>query len=76
MEATGNIDVSEIEVTPEMIEAGVSEFCSFDRRFDDEAEAVRRIFLAMCAASGEGVGWCDRRALVEKTAADTNTNTD
>ena len=37
----------EIEITPEMIEAGVLALCSFDPRFEDEEEAVRRIFSEM-----------------------------
>ena len=42
MGSIANADVSEIEITPEMIEAGVSEFCRHDPRFDDEEETVRR----------------------------------
>ena len=38
---------NEIEITPEMVEAGVSEFVKFDRRFDDEEDAVGNIYIAM-----------------------------
>jgi hypothetical protein len=40
----------ELEVTPEMIEAGVRAFFEFDSRFEGEREAVIRIFQAMRAA--------------------------
>jgi hypothetical protein len=35
------------EMTPEMIEAGVREFRDFNHDFDDEREAVIRIWMAM-----------------------------
>jgi hypothetical protein len=35
------------EVTAEMIEAGVSALCGFDRRFEDERDAVVDIYTAM-----------------------------
>ncbi len=38
---------SEIEVTPEMIAAGVSEFFNYDRDFSNENDVVRSIFIAM-----------------------------
>ena len=41
----------EIEITPEMIEAGANELCSFNRNFESEEQGVRRIFLAMVAQS-------------------------
>lgn len=37
----------EIEITPEMIEAGVCAFYEFDSRFDGAEVAVARIFQAM-----------------------------
>ena len=40
----------EIEVTSEMIEAGVAEFEKYDRDYDTESAAVRRIFVAMWKA--------------------------
>jgi hypothetical protein len=39
--------IEEIEITPEMIEAGVLEFLSFDSRFDSEEDAVTLIYQAM-----------------------------
>ena len=44
------------EVTPEMIEVGVSEFVHHDPRFDDEEGTVRRIFLAMLSSYGRCLG--------------------
>ncbi len=43
-------ETDEIEVTPEMIEAGVLEFYSFDNRFDIAEEAVEKILRAMLKA--------------------------
>jgi hypothetical protein len=40
----------EIEITPEMIEAGVAEFGRYDSRFGRPTEAVERIFMAMLSA--------------------------
>ena len=40
---------TEIEVTPEMVEAGVVEFCHFDSRFEDETDAVVRVYRVMAA---------------------------
>lgn len=52
-----------IEVTPEMIEAGVREMSSYDSRFEMEEDCVPRIFLAMLSA------WFASEAL--KAAGDT-----
>ena len=41
----------EIEITPEMIEAGVVAYYASDRRFDTEDEIVTRIFKAMVRAN-------------------------
>ena len=41
----------EIEITPEMVAAGVEAFLSFDERFESEAVAVVRVLEAMLAAS-------------------------
>ena len=41
---------SEIEVTPEMIEAGALELAGFDRVFDTHDEGAVRIFIKMIAA--------------------------
>jgi hypothetical protein len=37
----------EIAITPEMIEAGMAEFCDRDRWGEAEEEVVKRIFRAM-----------------------------
>lgn len=37
----------EIEVTSEMISAGVKEFCAYDSRFEGPADCVEEIYLAM-----------------------------
>lgn len=44
----------EIEVTPEMIEAGLAELFSFDREADIPEEKVREIYLAMRRISLNG----------------------
>jgi hypothetical protein len=38
---------SEIEITPEMIDAGVAALYASDRRFDADDEIVARIYRAM-----------------------------
>ena len=43
-------DPNETEVTPEMIEAGVSELLSYNLDFESEESAVSRIFRAMVLA--------------------------
>ena len=40
-------DSTEIEITPEMIEAGVGEFLGYDSRFEEPRDAVIQIYLAM-----------------------------
>lgn len=40
-------DADEIEITPEMIRAGVQALSEFDPRFESESDAVARIFSAM-----------------------------
>ncbi len=40
-----------IEITPEMIEAGVREFCAYDPRFENPREVVVEIWKAMFAVS-------------------------
>jgi hypothetical protein len=39
----------EIEITPEMIEAGVRAFLNYDSRFEEPADCVTDIFTAMMA---------------------------
>jgi hypothetical protein len=48
-ETSGNV-LSEIEITPEMIEAGEEAYGKTDDRFDTPREIVRSIYLAMHAA--------------------------
>jgi hypothetical protein len=43
-------ELNEIEVTPAMIEAGVSELARFNPDYEAEADAVVRIFRAMTAS--------------------------
>lgn len=50
-ESIANVDVSEIEITPEMIEAGVNTLFDFGSQEDfeatDQALIVREVFCAM-----------------------------
>jgi hypothetical protein len=46
-----NSAVAEVEITPEMIEAGVRAFCGYDARFEGPADIVTEIFDAMRRAS-------------------------
>ena len=48
-ESIANVDVSEIEITSEMIEAGVAEFYKYDERFAPPEVATIKIFQAMIA---------------------------
>ena len=43
------LESEEIKVTPEMIEAGVRAFWSFDTRFEDAEDVVKRIWRGMNA---------------------------
>ena len=47
-------DTGDVEITPEMIEAGVSEL-SYDERFEFCEDVVRRIFHAMATTGGIAV---------------------
>ena len=40
----------EIEITPEMIEAGMGTLLRYHREYSDEADVVREIFLRMISA--------------------------
>lgn len=44
----------DIEVTPEMIEAGVFELSQYDPEKDNGYEFVKRVFQVMAAASPDG----------------------
>ena len=48
---SGTTTDKEIEVTPEMIEAGVREFCSYDSDLERPKDIVADIFRAMVRAS-------------------------
>ncbi len=50
MENIANVDDPEIEVTPEMIEAGIGILLRYHREHSDEADVVREIFLRMISA--------------------------
>ncbi len=50
-DAGGNPD-NEIEVTPEMIEAGIRELFGFDPEWESGAEVVERIYAAMGRVGG------------------------
>ncbi len=51
MEDTGNVDVYEIEVTPEMMEAGVDRLLEFNIENSDAYRAVREILRLVLPAS-------------------------
>ena len=55
MKEAANVDVSEIEVTPEMIEAGVRAFYVRDWGEEPGEWAVVRIYLAMEASRAGAV---------------------
>ncbi len=46
-EGIANADTPEIEITPEMIEAGVDQLLDYSIKFDDPSEVVRQV-LASC----------------------------
>ena len=60
-------DGEEIELTPEMIEAGASVLCGFSTYFSDEAHWAKEVYKAMVkAALHEGWGFVvDRRIRIE-----------
>ena len=37
----------EVEITPEMVEAGLAVLQNYDERFESQTETVKRIFFAM-----------------------------
>jgi len=49
-DVTGRIEVP-TKATDHMVEAGVKAYWSFDARFEESEEVVRRIWNAMLAAS-------------------------
>ena len=51
-EGIANVDVSEIEITPEMIKAGVEELDAYDGGYmDGPEETVKKIYRTMEAVS-------------------------
>ena len=53
--SVANADASEIEITPEMVAAGVAVYPAFDSRFESTYDdAVVEIFEAMWAAKVRG----------------------
>jgi len=55
----------EIEVTPEMIEAGAAVIADYDPMFEGPRELAADIYIAMTAAS-RGVGVAECLSLVER----------
>lgn len=51
MDRIANATVPEIEITPEMIEAGTLELAGFNQDFESDEDAVCRIYRAMVAVS-------------------------
>lgn len=47
MESIANVDVYEIEITPEMVERGVDLLVSYDPRFESEEDFTRRFLVAL-----------------------------
>lgn len=57
MEDIANVDIPEVKVTPEMIEAGVAVYPAFDSRYESRYnEAVVEIFEAMWRARTGAAG--------------------
>jgi hypothetical protein len=48
------VEHDEIEVTPEMIEAGREELVTFDHDFDDPRDIAKRIYIAMKRRAARG----------------------
>ena len=55
MMAIPDIELTDVEITPEMIEAGVDALCSCNDAFSSEPDAeytARSVFEAMCRVRG------------------------
>ena len=48
-----------VEITPEMIEAGVAALAYFDPYFELDSEGVEKIYLAMESARQKAQGSCE-----------------
>jgi hypothetical protein len=59
---SGDRPADEIEVTPEMIEAGIAEFCSYDSRYERPRDAVASIFRAMANLTPKACSSAERRS--------------
>jgi hypothetical protein len=44
-------DATSIEITAEMVKAGITAWYDYDSRFEAEEDAIRAIFLAMMEAN-------------------------
>ena len=55
MEDIARVDVTEIEVTPEMIEAGLAAYAACDLRFVAFEEMISEIVVAALTASEQAV---------------------
>ena len=63
-------ELDEIEVTPEMIEAGVTELVRFNPDYEAEADAVARIFRAMTvSAPNSQKGRISASRMIERSTA-------
>lgn len=47
--------IDEVEITPEMIEAGLDEWAVFDERFESKERALARIYQAMTTLKMSGL---------------------
>ena len=53
-EGIANVDVSAIEITPAMIEAGVEAWSEYDERFEGADEMIERVYRAMALRAKDG----------------------
>ena len=60
MNETGRHSTDEIEITPEMIEAGCFAWNTYDSRFEDLDAVVKRIFSAMRTLEPGGLFYVSR----------------
>lgn len=62
-EGIANAEVPEVEITPEMIEAGVEAWSGYDECFESAGEMILRVYRAMVLRARGGVcvagGDCD-----------------
>ncbi len=53
-EGSAGAPETEIEITPEMIQAGAEAFTEYDSRFEDVKTAAVRVYLAMRCLEDDG----------------------